>query len=134
MEGAYIIPRSFLYRDPNTVNILNRMAEEKLSRMDLAVLPIIQKISLSYIYSNPSCSYNAEETLSVKQFAADRAEPVNSRILAGEVIVKSGEIITPEIFKKTANCEHLCHAGEHSFYRFYFAYSDCFCGDHLYFS
>ncbi|EKR91462.1 HDIG domain protein [Leptospira santarosai str. CBC379] len=100
LEGAYIIPRSFLYRDPNTVNILNRMAEEKLSRMDLAVLPIIQKISLSYIYSNPSCSYNAEETLSVKQFAADRAEPVNSRILAGEVIVKSGEIITPEIFKK----------------------------------
>ncbi|EMM85049.1 HDIG domain protein [Leptospira santarosai str. 2000027870] len=100
LEGAYIIPRSFLYRDPNTVNILNRMAEEKLSRMDLAVLPIIQKISLSYIYSNPSCSYNAEETLSAKQFAADRAEPVNSRILAGEVIVKSGEIITPEIFKK----------------------------------
>ncbi|AXR69233.1 HD family phosphohydrolase [Leptospira mayottensis] len=100
LEGAYIIPRSYLYRDPNTVNILNRMAEEKLSRMDAAVLPIVQKISLSYIYSNPSCSYNAEETLSAKQFAADRAEPVNSRILAGEVIVKSGEIITPEIFKK----------------------------------
>ncbi|WP_078127421.1 HD family phosphohydrolase [Leptospira alexanderi] len=100
LEGAYIIPRSYLYRDPNTVSILNRMAEEKLSRMDAAVLPIVQKISLSYIYSNPSCSYNAEETLSVKQFAADQAEPVNSRILAGEVIVKSGEIITPEIFKK----------------------------------
>ncbi|WP_078123859.1 HD family phosphohydrolase [Leptospira alexanderi] len=100
LEGAYIIPRSYLYRDLNTVSILNRMAEEKLSRMDAAVLPIVQKISLSYIYSNPSCSYNAEETLSVKQFAADQAEPVNSRILAGEVIVKSGEIITPEIFKK----------------------------------
>ncbi|EMF83268.1 HDIG domain protein [Leptospira weilii serovar Topaz str. LT2116] len=100
LEGAYIIPRSYLYRDPSTVSILNRMAEEKLSRMDAAVLPIVQKISLSYIYSNPSCSYNAEETLSARQFAANQAEPVNSRILAGEVIVKSGEIITPEIFKK----------------------------------
>lgn len=100
LEGAYIVPRAFLYRDPDTVHILNRMAEEKLSRMDSEILPIIQKISLSYIYSNPSCSYNSEETLFAKQFAADKAEPVNSRILAGEVIVKSGEIITPEIFKK----------------------------------
>lgn len=100
LEGGYIVPRSYLYRDPDTVSILDRMAQEKLSRMDSAVLPIVQKISLSYIYSNPSCSYNAEETLAAKQFAADRAEPVNSRILAGEVIVKSGEIITPEIFKK----------------------------------
>ncbi|WP_061244859.1 HD family phosphohydrolase [Leptospira interrogans] len=100
LEGTYVIPRSFLYRDPDTVNTLKRMAQEKLSRMDSEILPIIQKISLSYIYSNPSCSYNSEETLSAKQFAADRAEPINSRILAGEVIVKSGEIITPEIFKK----------------------------------
>ncbi len=75
------------------------MAQENLSRMDSELLPIIQKISLSYIYSNPSCSYNSEETLSAKQLAADRPEPINSRFLAGEVIVKSGEIITPEIFK-----------------------------------
>ncbi|MBM9502010.1 HDIG domain-containing protein [Leptospira sp. 201903071] len=100
LEGAYIIPRSYLYRDPDTVNVLTRMAQEKLSRMDSAVLPVVQKISLSYIYSNPSCSYNEEETLALKKFASDRAEPINSRILGGDVIVKSGEIITPEIFKK----------------------------------
>ncbi|EQA46697.1 HDIG domain protein [Leptospira broomii serovar Hurstbridge str. 5399] len=100
LEGSLVIPRTFLYRDDATIITLNRIASEKLQTIDPLLLGIIQRLSLTYIYSNPACTYNAQETAAQKKFAMDRAEPVNSRINAGEIIVRAGEIITPDIYQK----------------------------------
>lgn len=100
LEGIQVVPRTYLYRDTATVEALNRLATEKLQATDPQLLSVIQKLSLTYVYSNPACTYNAEETKNQKQAIVDRTEPVNSRIDAGENIVKAGEIITPEIYKK----------------------------------
>ncbi|EQA36585.1 HDIG domain protein [Leptospira inadai serovar Lyme str. 10] len=100
LEGSQVIPRTFLYRDDATIITLNRIASEKLQTIDPLLLGIIQRLSLTYIYSNPACTYNSQETAAQKKFAMDRAEPVNSRINAGEIIVRAGEIITRDIYQK----------------------------------
>ncbi|GBF37999.1 HD family phosphohydrolase [Leptospira johnsonii] len=100
VEGALVIPRMYLYRDSATVETLNRLAAEKLQATDPQLLSVIQKLALTYVYSNPACTYNAEETKNQKQAVMDRTEPISSRINAGETIVKAGEIITPDIYQR----------------------------------
>ncbi|TGK17308.1 HDIG domain-containing protein [Leptospira fluminis] len=100
LEGNRVIPRTYLYRDDATVTALNGLASEKLQAIDPVLLGVIQRLSLTYIYSNPACVFNAQETEAQKKFAMDRTEPVSSRINAGEIIVRAGEIITPDIYRK----------------------------------
>ncbi|EPG76121.1 HDIG domain protein [Leptospira fainei serovar Hurstbridge str. BUT 6] len=100
LEGSQVVHRTLLYRDDATITALNRIASEKLQTIDPSLLGIIQRLSLTYIYSNPACTYNSQETAAQKKFAMDRVEPVNSRINAGEIIVRAGEIITPDIYQK----------------------------------
>ncbi|MBP9890220.1 MAG: HDIG domain-containing protein, partial [Leptospiraceae bacterium] len=64
-------------------------------------LTITKRMILStYIYSFPACTYKPEETEQEKQKEVSKVSIVKSKIAKNEVIVKKGELVTPEIRSK----------------------------------
>jgi len=97
LEGNYVIERTEIYGDKTVSERLSKLLEEKFSDTNHALLPVVKKLSYSYIYSYPACVYNGQETENEKKQAMEKVLPVKSKITGNEIIIKSGELVTPEI-------------------------------------
>lgn len=100
LEGKFIIPRDFLYSNQETINLLQQLINDKFPKIEPETLAIIKRMSLSYLYSYPSCSYNAEDTEQEKLGLQDKVKPIKSKIQKNEKLISKGELITPETFLK----------------------------------
>ncbi|WCL48308.1 HD family phosphohydrolase [Leptospira sp. GIMC2001] len=100
LSGENIFPRSELYRNTNIVNKLNSVASENIKGYSPEVLNVIVKIGLYYIFSYPACTYNSESTENARAKARKSVETVKSKISSNQILVRSGEIITPEIHNR----------------------------------
>ncbi|MDX1958265.1 MAG: HDIG domain-containing protein [Leptospiraceae bacterium] len=100
LDGKHIFQRENLYHNSITMNMVTSLIESKFPKLDSSTLSVVKRLSISYIYSFPACSYNAEETEQVKLEEQARVKPIISKIEKNERIVRKGEIITPEILNK----------------------------------
>ncbi len=73
------------------------MALEKLPNVSETLLKAVSRIGLYYIYSYPACTFNAEETEADKNRVSSAVPTQKSRIQANEIIVRAGEVITPNV-------------------------------------
>jgi putative nucleotidyltransferase with HDIG domain len=92
-----IFTRNEMYENKSTIDLIKQIADQNIKGISPEILTIIIKISLSYLYSYPSCTFNEEETNKAKLSASKDVSPVKSKIGTNQIIVKGGEIITPEI-------------------------------------
>lgn len=97
LDGKHIFPREFIYKNKSTMDMLTRLIEEKFPKTDTNLIPVVKRLSLSYVYSIPACSYNELETEQEKQREREKVKPISSKIEKNEIIVRKGELITPEI-------------------------------------
>jgi putative nucleotidyltransferase with HDIG domain len=100
LDGKFIIPRDYLYSNKETINIVQQLINEKFPKIEVDTMAVIKRMSLSYLYSYPSCSYNAEDTEEEKLELQDKVKPVKSKIQKNEKLISKGELITPETFLK----------------------------------
>lgn len=100
LDGKHIFPREYIYKNQATMDRITRLIEEKFPKTDPNLIPVVKRLSLSYIYSVPACTYNEIETEQEKQKEREKVKPINSKIEKNEVIVRKGELITPEIRHK----------------------------------
>jgi len=100
LDGKYIIPREYLYSNKETINIVQQLINEKFPKIEVDTMSVIKRMSLSYLYSYPSCSYNAEDTEEEKLGLQDKVKPIKSKIQKNEKLISKGELITPETFLK----------------------------------
>jgi cyclic-di-AMP phosphodiesterase PgpH len=100
LDGKYIIPREYLYSNKETINIVQQLINEKFPKIEVDTMAVIKRMSLSYLYSYPSCSYNAEDTEEEKLELQDKVKPIKSKIQKNEKLISKGELITPETFLK----------------------------------
>jgi putative nucleotidyltransferase with HDIG domain len=100
LDGKFIIPREYLYSNKETINIVQQLINEKFPKIEVDTMAVIKRMSLSYLYSYPSCSYNAEDTEEEKLELQDKVKPIKSKIQKNEKLISKGELITPETFLK----------------------------------
>lgn len=97
LEGSFVIERTEMYGNRIVSERLNKILEEKFSNSNFSLLPIVKKLSYSYIYSFPACVFNSQETENERKSAMDKVASIKSKINANEIIIKSGDLVTPEI-------------------------------------
>ncbi|MCZ8154599.1 MAG: HDIG domain-containing protein [Leptospira sp.] len=97
VDGSLVIPRSQIYKEGPILNTLQKLAEDKLPNVSPILLKTVSRIGLYYIYSYPACVYNSDETEIARKKAAESVPKQRSRIQANEIIVRSGEVITPAV-------------------------------------
>jgi len=97
LDGRHIFPREYIYKNKSTMDMITRLIEEKFPKTDPNLIPVVKRLSLSYVYSIPACVYNADETEQEKLREQEKVKPINSKIEKNEIIVRKGELITPEI-------------------------------------
>lgn len=95
-SGTNIFPRTEMYRKKEIVELLDLIAKDNIKGYNSDTLSVIVKVGLYYIYSYPACEYNEDQTLKARQTARDRVEIVKSKIANNQVIVRKGEMITPD--------------------------------------
>ena len=96
-----VFPRTAIYQNKKVQEQLSKLLDEKLTGIDANTLTITKRMILStYIYSFPACTYKPEETEQEKQKEVSKVSIVKSKIAKNEVIVKKGELVTPEIRSK----------------------------------
>ncbi|MCB1176413.1 MAG: HDIG domain-containing protein [Leptospiraceae bacterium] len=104
LDGSHIFPRENIYKNHSTMKMLTRLIEEKFPKTEPNLIPVVKRLSLSYVYSIPACHYNESETEQEKLKEQEKVKPVSSKIEKNEKIIKKGELITPEIRRRL---EHL---------------------------
>ncbi|TGM62041.1 HDIG domain-containing protein [Leptospira meyeri] len=97
IDGNLVIPRSQIYKEGPVASVLSKLASEKLPNVSDSLLKAVSRIGLYYVYSYPACNYNPEETENARMRATNAIPIQKSRIQANEVIVRSGDVITPEV-------------------------------------
>lgn len=98
LDASHVFPRTAIYQNKKVQEQLSKLLDEKLTGIDPNALTITKRIILSsYIYSFPACTFKPEETEQEKQKEVDKVSIVKSKIAKNEVIVKKGELVTPEI-------------------------------------
>jgi putative nucleotidyltransferase with HDIG domain len=97
LPGQFIFPRSEMYRNSFVVSELRRIADENIRGFSPELLATITKIGQYYLFSYPACNYNPELTERARSKAKSAVETVKSKISTNQVIVRRGEVITPEI-------------------------------------
>jgi putative nucleotidyltransferase with HDIG domain len=97
LTSEYIFTRSDMYNNRDIAERMKMLAELNIKGFNSEVLAAIIKIGQSYIFSYPACEFNSEETDKARSKARSIVEVVKSKIGSNQVIVRSGEIITPEI-------------------------------------
>lgn len=97
VDGSLVIPRSEVYGDGPISQAFQRLAEDKIKNVSPLLLKAVSRIGLYYIYSFPACTYNDGETQSARRKAADAIPMQKSRIAPNEVILRSGEVVTPAV-------------------------------------
>lgn len=97
IEGSLVIPRSQIYKEGPVLSTLQKLALEKLPNVSETLLKAVSRIGLYYIYSYPACTFNAEETEADKNRVSSAVPTQKSRIQANEIIVRAGEVITPNV-------------------------------------
>jgi putative nucleotidyltransferase with HDIG domain len=97
LAGDNIFPRSEMYRNKIIAERLNRLAEENITGYNPESLSILIKVGLYYIFSHPACNYNEDVTIKAKEKAKASVEVIKSKISTNQVIIRTGEVITPEI-------------------------------------
>jgi putative nucleotidyltransferase with HDIG domain len=100
LDGKFIIPRDSLYSNKDTINIVQELINDKFPKIEVETMAVIKRMSLSYLYSYPACSYNAEDTEEEKLGLQDKVVPIKSKIQKNEKLISKGELITPETFLK----------------------------------
>lgn len=95
-----IIPRQELYRNPKVVENLNQIANDILQGYSKEYIGVISKIGLYYLFSYPACNFNLESTNKAKNLARQKVDVIKSKISINQVVVRKGEVITPEIHTK----------------------------------
>jgi putative nucleotidyltransferase with HDIG domain len=100
LDGKFIIPRESLYSNKETINIVQQLINDKFPKIEVETMAVIKRMSLSYLYSYPACSYNAEDTEEEKLGLQDKVIPIKSKIQKNEKLISKGELITPETFLK----------------------------------
>jgi cyclic-di-AMP phosphodiesterase PgpH len=96
-SGENIFPRSEMYRNLSIVKRLDDLADANIKGYNEETLSVVVKIGLYYIFSYPACNYNEEATNQARLNAREKVETVKSKISTNQVIVRRGEMITPEI-------------------------------------
>jgi putative nucleotidyltransferase with HDIG domain len=100
-DSSHVFPRTAIYQNKKVQEQLSKLLDEKLTGIDANTLTITKRMILStYIYSFPACTYKPEETEQEKQKEVSKVSIVKSKIAKNEVIVKKGELVTPEIRSK----------------------------------
>ena len=98
LDATHVFPRTAIYQNKKVQEKLSKHLDEKLTGIDSNTLTITKRMILStYIYSFPACVYKPEETELQKQKEVAKVNIVKSKITKNEVIVKKGELVTPEI-------------------------------------
>ena len=87
LDGKFIIPREYLYSNKETINIVQQLINEKFPKIEVDTMAVIKRMSLSYLYSYPSCSYNAEDTEEEKLELQDKVKPIKSKIQKNEKLI-----------------------------------------------
>ena len=101
LDSSHVFPRTAIYQNKKVQEQLSKLLDEKLTGIDANTLTITKRMILStYIYSFPACTYKPEETEQEKQKEVSKVSIVKSKIAKNEVIVKKGELVTPEIRSK----------------------------------
>lgn len=100
LEGKYIIHRDDLYYNKESLQVIQGLIEDKFPKLEPEILPLVRKMSISYLYTFPACHFNAEDTEVEKQSLQDKIQPIKSKILKNEKIISKGELITPETLSK----------------------------------
>ena len=101
LDSSHVFPRTAIYQNKKVQEQLSKLLDEKLTGIDANTLTITKRMILStYIYSFPACTYKPEETEQEKQKEVSKVSIVKSKIAKSEVIVKKGELVTPEIRSK----------------------------------
>ncbi|HNF16886.1 MAG TPA: HDIG domain-containing protein, partial [Leptospiraceae bacterium] len=96
LDGKHILPREVIYRNQSVMESFSRLMKDKFPSLDSETLHTVKRLSLSYIYSVPACTYRPEETDAERALLSEKVKPVISKIERNERIVRAGEIITPE--------------------------------------
>jgi putative nucleotidyltransferase with HDIG domain len=97
LDGNHIFPREFIYKNQATMKMITALLEEKFPKSEPNLIPVVKRLSLSYVYSIPACVYNESETEQEKLREQEKIKPLNSKIAKNEKIIQKGELITPEI-------------------------------------
>lgn len=101
LNGANIFHKNLIYdKNAKLFEHLSSQVEKNLDPMDETTARLVKRLSVNYAYSFPACTYNEEETIKEKIAKQNKVSIVKSRILNNEIIVRKGELITPEIIKK----------------------------------
>jgi hypothetical protein len=99
-EGYQILSRVELFQSGDSINRIESLQDLKGENANPALTPIFKRLSLGYLYNNPNCIYNHDETLVEKSKAADKVDKINAKISTNEVILRSGDLITPEVYSR----------------------------------
>jgi putative nucleotidyltransferase with HDIG domain len=97
VDASLVIPRSQIYKEGPILSTLQKLAEDKLPNVSPILLKSVSRIGLYYIYSYPACVFNPDETELARKKATDAVAIQRSRIQANEMIVRAGEVITPDV-------------------------------------
>jgi len=97
VDGSLVIYRGELYRSGPVSDFLSKVAEEKLKNVSPALVRAVSRISAYYLYSFPACAYNITETENARKKAAAQIPIQMSRIAPNEVIIRTGEVVTPAV-------------------------------------
>lgn len=101
LDSSHVFPRTAIYQNKKVQEQLSKHLDEKLTGIDSNTMTITKRMILStYIYSFPACVYKPEETEQEKQKEVSKVSIVKSKITKNELIVKKGELVTPEIRTK----------------------------------
>lgn len=97
LPGDQIFARAEMYKSSTINETLKKLADENIKGYNQELLSVIMKVGLYYVYSYPACNYSEEETQNARDKARAGVENLKSKISTNQVIVRTGEIITPEI-------------------------------------
>ncbi|MEM7179482.1 MAG: HDIG domain-containing metalloprotein [Spirochaetota bacterium] len=100
LEAGKIFPRTYIYDDHKFFSRLKSSISSRLNAMNIGISGAITRLSISYIYSFPACTYNPEETEKGRKAQENKVTTVINTIAARETVVRKGKLITPEINKK----------------------------------
>lgn len=97
LDSSNIFLRTAIYNDKKVQENLSTMIDSKINTVDSNTLQVIKRLSLSYVYSVPACVFRPEDTEEERQNQVDKVKIVKSKIAKNEIIIKKGEIVTPEL-------------------------------------
>ncbi len=97
LDGSNIFSRQDIYSNQKVKEKINRIFDEKISGLDQTTSAVIKRLTLSYLYSFLGCSYRATETEEARLKEMNKIKTFQNKISKNEILVKKGEILTPEI-------------------------------------